>query len=423
VKVRVGARTDVGRVREGNEDSYMVHDPLYAVADGMGGHQGGEVASSTALEHLERIAEEPISEDSGSARLADVVREANRVVYEKAAGDPGLSGMGTTLTAVVAAGPLIHLAHVGDSRAYLLRHGELSLLTEDHTVVNRLVREGRITPQEAEIHPQRSILMRALGVDEQIDVDEATHEVRAGDRLLLCSDGLTGMVGESEILAILGGEEDPQRAADRLVEVANEAGGADNITAVVIDVLDEAPEEAAPSPTRAAAIPVTKEHTAADEPVPAGATGPAATREAAPPPPPAPPPRTARPVDGFAPTGRRERRWPRRLVLWVLLPLILIAGGLFAVKRLYVDDQWYVGAADGNVAIYRGIPARPLGLELSTVVRQTAIPADEVTGFPLYQELDAGITADDRDHAERIVADMTRLVEEMRERTQRSPGG
>jgi serine/threonine protein phosphatase PrpC len=381
MNLRVGARTDVGRVREGNEDSYMVHEPLYAVADGMGGHQGGEVASKLALETLGRLALED-SRDT-APNLADAVREANRAVLDKASTDPGLHGMGTTLTAVVAGGNRVFLAHVGDSRAYLLRDGHMDQLTEDHTVVEGLVREGRLTRQEAEIHPQRSILTRALGVDGEVEVEEKSQDVREGDRILLCSDGLTGMVPEQEIERILAELEDPQRAAEALVDAANDAGGQDNITAVVLDVLPET-EAVDTAPVAPA-----ESHAAESE---------------------------ARGAE--APRGRR--RWARRVILWVLIPLVLVVGALAALKLLFIDRQWYVGVEDGQVAIFRGIPAEPLGIPLDSVVRQTEIPADEISRFADYQGIDEGITAQSRDEAESIVAEMQRVLAEAeaRERQQ-----
>ena len=357
MKFRVGARTDVGRVREGNEDSYMVQDPLFAVADGMGGHQGGEVASSLALETLKQITDEPESE------LAGVVQEANRVVFRKASQDPGLAGMGTTLTAVLGEGEALRLAHVGDSRAYLLRDGELKRITKDHTIVERLVEEGRITQREAEIHPQRSILTRALGVDEEIQVDEDTIEVRPGDRLLLCSDGLTGMVSEEDILQILTDAEDPQTASERLVDAANEAGGQDNITAVVIDIL----EPSAKTDTTASSRSL---------------------------------------EEGFAARASGGGRRLRRVMVWVLLPAILIGAALWTIKTYYVDRQWFVGESNGNVALFRGIPAEPLGIELSTLVEETQIPVPEISALREYQTLGDGITAESEQDARDIITQM-----------------
>jgi PPM family protein phosphatase len=423
MRFRIGARTDVGRVREGNEDSYMVHEPLFAVADGMGGHQGGEVASNLALRSLERLAEEPPPDGDSAPRLAEVVRDANRVVLQKASGDPSLSGMGTTLTAVLAGtGARIHVAHVGDSRAYLLRGGEFSQLTRDQTVVQRLVDEGRITPEEAEIHPQRSILTNAVGVDRDIQVDEASYELKVGDRLLLCSDGLSGMVPEEEIKRTLQEYEEPQEACEALVQAANEAGGQDNITAVILDAVEDDQVDAAPAvalpPTLARDAP-TAQHTT---PSPAGETEPAAataappatgadsTQPAEPVPPEAVEPSAEREPYGFAAAGGRRRPWLRRL-LWVLVPLIVIAAALFGVKRFFIDNQWFVGVSDGRVAIFSGIPAKPLGLDLSTVERETDLTAAEISQFTAWSTLEDGITADSQQDAESIVEQMQQDLE------------
>lgn len=372
LRFRVGARTDVGRVREGNEDSFMARLPLLAVADGMGGHQGGEVASKLALETLKKAAD-------GQVALVEVVHQANRAVFDKAAQDPGLAGMGTTLTVFLVEGNTLRLAHVGDSRAYLLRDGQLQQITRDHTVVQRMVDEGRITAPEAQIHPQRSILTRALGVDQDIQVDQASIEPQPGDRLLLCSDGLTGMIDEEVILGILTQEQDPQAASDELVEAANQAGGQDNVTAVVVDVAQEVAEAAADT-------------TAQTQPA---APGPApAVEETSPQSPP-------------APTAPPRRSW-RRGLIWLLVLLLLIGGGLFAAKRFYVDQQWFVGESEGSVALYRGLPAQPLGFDLSTLEETTTISSAEVTQFPAYSELSEGITAESEDGARRIIAQMER---------------
>jgi serine/threonine protein phosphatase PrpC len=365
LRVRVGACTDVGRVREGNEDAYMVRDPLFAVADGMGGHQGGEVASNLALERLERATD-------GDSDLADVVREANRAVFEQAAQDPGLAGMGTTLTAVRVQDERLHLAHVGDSRMYLLRDGRLDRITRDHTVVEQMVDQGRMTAEDAKIHPQRSILTRALGVDEDIQVDESDVDVRPGDRVLLCSDGLTGMVDEDRILSILTDTPDPQAACGALIEAANEAGGQDNITAVVLDVLDDKSERAtetlaSPSVTRG---------------VPSGDA-------------------RAEPAVPVQP----RRRWVRA-VIWLLVILVVVGGGLFVVKRYWIDRQWYLGESNGRVTVFQGIPAAPLGFELSDAVEVTELPAEEVTQFPEYRDLDEGITAESEEDAQAILEQM-----------------
>jgi serine/threonine protein phosphatase PrpC len=370
----------------------MVHDPLFAVADGMGGHQGGEVASKLALELLRRAAD-------GGSDLAEVVREANRAVFSKASEDPGLTGMGTTLTAVVLQGDRLRLAHVGDSRMYRVRDGSMERITRDHTVVENLVEKGQLTPREAHIHPQRSILTRALGVEEDVQVDEAEVDIKPGDRLLLCSDGLTGMVGEEDILRILTGNDDPQAASDALVDAANEAGGQDNITAVVLDVEVSAEGEARATPTDTAERPPAMSEPA----VPAGTEVTGAGEE---------------PIVG--PPPRSRRRWVRPLV-WLVVILIVVGGGLFAVKRYWVDQQWFIGESNGAVALYRGIPAAPLGFELFELFETTALPAAEVTGFPEYRELEQGITAESEQDARNIVAQMLRDVNEARRQEEGGP--
>ena len=223
--VRSGVRTDIGRARGRNEDAYLVRDPLFAVADGMGGHRGGNVASKVALEAI-RAFDADGPDGDGTSELVKDIRTANETVLARGEADRDLRGMGTTITALLLQGQQATIAHVGDSRAYRLRDGGLEQLTQDHTLVHQLVEEGRITADQAGRHPQRSILTRAVGVEPSVDVDASTIDLRLGDRLLLCTDGLTGMLSDDAIREVLASEEDPQRSAsDRLVEEANAAGG------------------------------------------------------------------------------------------------------------------------------------------------------------------------------------------------------
>lgn len=231
MRIKVGTATDTGLVRESNEDAYLSEPPLYAVADGMGGHRGGEVASALALETLgEGFKKE------GPDGVADTVQRANQAIYEQGSRDKAVAGMGTTLTVAVAGEDSLHLVHVGDSRAYLYRDGELKPLTEDHTMVQEMVNEGSLTKEAAREHPQRSVLTRALGIWGAIEADDLNVPVRAGDRVLLCTDGLTATVPDDRVAEILRDNDDPQEAAEKLVEAANEAGGVDNTTVVVLDV-------------------------------------------------------------------------------------------------------------------------------------------------------------------------------------------
>jgi PPM family protein phosphatase len=365
VKVTFGAATDIGRARERNEDSYLAEEPLFAVADGMGGHRAGDVASALALETLQDIAA------SGDwDRLVEQVRKANRAVFDRSTGDRELSGMGTTLTAALTQARAVRLVHVGDSRAYLLRDGELRLLTEDHTLVQRMVREGRITAEEAGTHPQRSILTRALGVEEDVPVDEVSVTPRPDDRIVLCTDGLTGMIREASIKEILEGTTDPQEAAEKLVDAANRAGGLDNVTVLVLDFANgEAEPEDEIGAGDAAGAPVTSE--------------------------------PALPAVALEATA--HGRWPGvRALLWAGVALGVL-GLAYLGARLYVTSQWYVGIEEGNVAIFNGIPAKPWGFVLQELVERTDMPAAEAQQLAQWQELAQGITADGEDEARDIV--------------------
>jgi len=238
-------RSDVGKVREGNEDALLVRDSVYAVADGMGGHLAGEVASATALEPIEEL-DGRIFQDNAAAvtALRDAVVAANERVSQLAVDNPDYRGMGTTLTAALVEGRRLHVAHVGDSRAYLLRDGHFSQLTDDHTLVQHLVDEGQITREEAARHPQRSVITRAIGVSHDVDVDSMSLELQPGDQLLLCSDGLSGVVEDEDIARTLVETDDPDDAVDALIHLANDAGGPDNITVLLLRYEDPDAEEA-----------------------------------------------------------------------------------------------------------------------------------------------------------------------------------
>ncbi len=234
---RVAAVTDPGRRRRRNEDSYVIEPPLFAIADGMGGAQAGEVASRLATVALK----ESGTEASGEERIIDLIQEANRRVYDRSSTDPNTSGMGTTITVAVVEDERVTFGHVGDSRAYLIREATMEQLTEDHSLVNELLKTGRLSREEAETHPQRSVITRALGTDPDVDVDTFTIAAREGDLFLLCSDGLTDMVSEDSILSVVERNRDDISGALRaLVRAANKAGGEDNITVVAFEIGDEA---------------------------------------------------------------------------------------------------------------------------------------------------------------------------------------
>jgi PPM family protein phosphatase len=246
--LRAGAASDVGRVRSVNQDCFLVQDGLWAVADGMGGHAAGDVAARVAVDTLQGSYRPGADGDA----LVDAIRQANQAVWQRARSDSALRGMGTTLTAVAAApesdgDERLIVANVGDSRAYLFESGELSQLTADHSLVEEMVRAGELSPHEAAGHPQRHIVTRALGIEPDIEVDTWIITPHAGDRFVVCSDGLSNEVADRDLARVLGEEPDAQAAADRLVEMARAHGGTDNITVIVLDV--GADEGAAGMPT------------------------------------------------------------------------------------------------------------------------------------------------------------------------------
>lgn len=347
-EIRHAAATDIGLARDTNEDSFLTQPPLFAVADGMGGHMAGDVASRLALEAL---AGKGVL---GADDLADAIREANQHVHNEATARPELRGMGTTITALVAGPKDVEIAHVGDSRAYLLRGGSLKRLTTDHTVVERMVREGRIDPEEADHHPQRSYLERALGVEPDVDVDSYHISIEPGDRILLCTDGLTTMLTEDSIREILEGESAADDASKRLVGAAVDAGGSDNVTVVVIDY-------------------------------------PGSRVEVSP-----------APMEQKAP---KQARGKRRLLVraGVIAAVALIA--LLSLRALALS-RWYVGADQGRVVIFRGIPG-----VISKVEERTEIP---VTSLPEVNQdrLGEGISASGRSDANEIVGNLREIRED-----------
>jgi serine/threonine protein phosphatase PrpC len=363
MRIRFGSASDIGKARDRNEDSFLADPPVFAVADGMGGHKGGDVASSLAIQVLEG---EALPADG--AELVERVREANRAVYERSSSDTAVEGMGTTMTATIAGGGALRLAHVGDSRAYLLREGTLRRLTEDHTLVQRMVSEGHLTEEEASVHPQRSVITRVLGVEDRVQIDEGAVEVRDGDRILLCTDGLTGMVSEEEIETILKRAPDPQAGADQLVAAANEAGGLDNITVVLLDIEVDAEEQRA----RDAETP-------ADLAEAAGLEEPHDSR------------------------GGRISRWA---IVTGIVVLVLIAGFFFG--RTYVNHQWYVGVDEGRVAVFQGVPATVGGVDLHHVVQRTDLSATTAEQLAVWSSLSDGVTADNLAGAQAIVEQIRR---------------
>jgi PPM family protein phosphatase len=355
--------THAGKVRKNNEDSLLVGEgrdrSLFAVADGIGGFEAGEVASSIAVDVLKDLAP--------SDSLEEAIREANRRILESARSDEKLSGMGTTVVAArfrSAGGsssdePLAEVSHVGDSRAYLLRGGEMKPVTEDHSLVAELVRSGDLTRAEASEHPQRNLITRALGAEEEVAVDTAVLPVEVGDRLLLCSDGLSDMVPEATIGEILSSANDPEGGARALVSAALDGGGADNITVVVIDVREE-PAEEPPPPARSDTQELRAAPPVEDDAVPMPETR-APARDGA----------TGRGLRGKKrDRARKQRSLVARalaaLVRWTAALVVLAA--LATPFYLWANSQYYLGFDGGVVVIYRGLPP------------------EYTLGFPLYEE-------------------------------------
>ncbi|MDB1086285.1 protein phosphatase 2C domain-containing protein [Streptomyces sp. ACA25] len=400
--LRFAAGSHTGMIRDHNEDSGYAGPRLLAVADGMGGQAAGEVASSEVISTLV-----PLDDDvPGSDILTSLdasVQHANDRLRGMVREDQQLDGMGTTLTALLWTGQRLGLVHVGDSRAYLLRDGLLSQITQDHTWVQRLVDEGRITEEEATTHPQRSLLMRALGSADHIETDLSVREVRPGDRYLLCSDGLSGVVSHETLQDTLGAFAPPQDTIRELIELALRGGGPDNITCIIADVLDvdagesdtlaqqlndapqvvgavaesQVPNTGSSSPTTPAARARELGRPATGEP---GSDG-------------SHPPGTfgAFTDDEYLP-GRPRRRWIKRSMLLVLA-LAVLAAALYAGYR-WTQDQYFVAANDGHVALYQGV-SQDLGpLSLSNVHEDH--PEISLEHLPAFQrtQLENAISTD-----------------------------
>jgi protein phosphatase len=378
MRIDIGAKTDVGRIREVNEDSFLADGPLFAIADGMGGHLAGDVASQTAIKVIVESAAAHAPEKPED--LEEYVLRANKGIYEKASSDPQLRGMGTTCTLIYIKESTAHLAHVGDSRAYLLRDGELSQVTEDHTLVQRMVKEGRLRQDEASHHPQRNIISRALGIDAEVQVDLLTLELVAGDRLLINSDGLSSMIDDQSIKRILMNTATSSQAAEELVEAALEAGGEDNVTVVVLDVKDD--DGSAPVPTRT-------------------------TTE----------PREIALGSGVEIQDHEEDAPPRRgrigrTLLVTLLVLLVLGAGAYGATRYALANSWYVGTSDeGLITIYRGIPDQVAGLNLKEEYEPSALRAADLP--PSYREsVLEGIKQDSLEEAEATIDNFRQLIKD-----------
>jgi PPM family protein phosphatase len=364
IELRAGSSTDVGLVRSNNQDRLLMADPLYAVADGMGGAAAGEVASATAVNALRDVFE-PISAPTADD-LVHSAETANRAVWELAEANPEMRGMGTTLVALALVQES-HLAiiNIGDSRVYALHQGDLRQVTEDHNLVAELVAQGRLSEEEAEFHPRRNIMTRALGVDPDVPVDLFLEDARPGDRFLLCSDGLPREVKDDHIASILRRLRDPDEAAKELVDEAKRRGGNDNITVVVVDVVDASQS---------------------DPPVDATVVVPVAPAEAP------EPPRTSRRArrrDNRTGSGRPKARIVTVRVVAFIVLLVIVIGGAAAAIAWYARSGYFVGLQGQNITIFKGRPGGVLWWK-PTVARTTDTSINDIESRHI-PELQAGV--------------------------------
>lgn len=408
IALRYAARSDVGLVRSNNQDSAYAGPHLLVVADGMGGHAGGDVASSVAVAHLAPLDDEAHGPDDALDELADALTKAHEELLALAEENPELAGLGTTVTALLRSGNKLAMAHIGDSRAYLLREGELAQVTTDHSFVQHLVNTGKLTPEEAEHHPQRSVLLRVLGdFDMEIVPDLSVREARPGDRWLLCSDGLSGVVSFETISDALREIDDAGACAEQLVELALRGGAPDNVTVVVGDVVevDALPDGAAPDTTShvvgAAALDRNRPTRGGRGAAARAAEHSAAARARTHPP---TSPGTPAFVDDEDLTPSRSRL---RRVVTALIVLVVLAGAGVAgwLGYRWTQTQYYVGVDGAHVAIFRGIPQTLGPLTLSEVVETTDVRVDDLPAYirdRLADTLPADDLADARDRVDSL---------------------
>jgi serine/threonine protein phosphatase PrpC len=411
-QLHAGAATDVGRVRQMNEDRFLADERIFAVADGVGGHQAGEVASQTSVETLLREFNQGEHTTEGLVAAAEA---ANQAVWQLAQGSREKRGMGTTLTALALVQEdgeeQLALINVGDSRAYLLQQGELIQLTEDHSLVEELVRDGKLTPAEAQVHPQRSIITRALGMEPAIEVDSWEIIPYTGDRILLCSDGLTNELSDERIASALRQLADPQEAAHDLVRQARAAGGSDNITVVVVDVVDDdgrskqASAALAGSKTGTGSTKVSTPPTVQTSPPTVEDT---AMRVAAPPAP-APP---SRPQLAPPPPPVPHRRFTWRVAVF-LFAIVAVVGTAVYAMAWYARGAYYVGLDDEQVAIFRGRPGGMLWFDPTLVERKQQPPGADLLAAQ-RAELEAGHEVSSKAAADRYVNNLRQEVEARR---------
>jgi PPM family protein phosphatase len=385
VGLSAGFATNRGLVRRTNEDSFLVRKGLYVVCDGMGGARGGEVASQMACERMAAI--DPVS--AGKDELRAAIVSANESISARSLAEPRLLGMGTTLTLALIREDTLLLGHVGDSRAYLLHEGALRQITDDHSWVGEMVRRGELTVAEAAVHPHRSVITKALGTDGDAEPDLVEVALEPGDRLLLCSDGLSGMVSSDSIQELLRRADGAQAVADALVEVAIKGGGEDNVTVVVVDVVADKDPGAGAEDAGEAAPGAADEDKVTLGPTERGperssvpgfmrpALGMGAKLSRHPPIWARPAPQASPAAEGLAKTSHR----PRRKWIVTAAVVIIILALAIAAFAVFNSNVYYVGTSDGMVALYQGLPATVLGMHLSSVVELGTVAYDSLAGY------------------------------------------
>lgn len=388
--LRFAARSDVGLVRADNQDSGFAGPHLIAVADGMGGAAGGDIASSIAMGHLAALEGEALGQDEALDRLKDAIAEAHADIVERAHNDPELSGLGTTVTAILRSGSSLAMAHIGDSRGYLLRDGVLDQVTADHTFVQHLVDTGRISQADAESHPKRNLVLRVLGdIDADVPVDISVREARVGDRWMLCSDGLSGVVSSATMLATLSEVEDPGDCADALVALALSAGAPDNVTCVIGDVVDidaipGGKTKTPPNEIVGSAARDRKRPTLGSE----SSAGRAAKLSSAP----------SDDDEEEEHGGRWARLKPWLLPVAALLVVVAALWGAYA----WTQTQYYVSSNTEYVVIYKGIPQTLGPISLHSVAEVSDLSTDSLKPFE-KERIDSGLRTDSLAEARKIV--------------------
>ena len=393
------ARSDVGMVRTNNEDSAYAGPHLLAMADGMGGHAGGDVASSTVIAALVDLDDEALSGRELSSALLDRILAANAEIGDQVRADPRLEGMGTTLIALLRARDKIVLAHIGDSRAFMARDGVVTQITKDHSFVQSLVDEGRISSSEAHTHPQRSLVTRVLTGAHDDEPDLVVRQGRIGDRYLIASDGLTDYVAQETVDEVLTTVKDPGECADRLVSLALRAGAPDNVTVVVGDLVDISRDMTPPTQPQVVGAAAVRERGTRPIPTTPAAKAAALTAEAT------AGDRTSGEGLTLAEEGPRSRRTTvLRVAALLVVAAVVVAGGSYAAYA-WSQQRYFIAADDGVVTVFRGVDQNLGPVSLSSAEYETTIAVDDLP--PSYQaSLESGIEVEDRDAADMRVGDL-----------------